>query len=88
MKPPFSISHGDNGGASDDFSTNSDPIFATVLPTKPTLVTTNTTTVKPTSSVLYPYLLATAAYYQTAEFPNLDDMVRFFTKPGIISAEN
>ena len=33
---------------------------------------------KPSSSVLCPHLFAHAAYYQTAEFPNLDDMVRFF----------
>ena len=78
MKPPFSISHGDNGGANDDFSTNNDPIFTTILPTKPTVLTTTTNTAKPTSSVLYPPLFAKAAYYHTAEFLNLNDMVRLF----------
>ena len=72
-KPPFPISHGDTGSASDDFSTNNAPIFEIVIPTKPTLVTSNTNTVKPTSSVLYPHLFAKAAYYQTAEFSNLDE---------------
>ena len=67
-KPPFPISHGDNAGATDDFSTNNAPIFATIIPTKPTIQLTTTNSLKPTSSVLYPHLFATAAYYQTAEF--------------------
>ena len=77
-KPPFPISHGDNGGATDDLSTNNDPIFATILPTKPTIQLTNTNRIKPTSSVLHPQLFAKAAYYQTAEFPNFKDMVQIF----------
>ena len=32
----------------------------------------------PTSSQLYPHLFAKAAYYHTAKFSNLNDMVRFF----------
>ena len=79
MKPPLSISHGDNGGANDDFSTNNDPISTTILPTKPTVLTTTTNNVKPTSGVLYPHLFAKVAYYLTAEFPGLNDMVRFFS---------
>ena len=36
-KLPFPISHGDNGGATnDDFSTYNNSIFTTILPTKPT----------------------------------------------------
>ena len=77
MKPPFSISHGDNGGATNDISPNSVLIFTNILTTIPTIQLTNTTSLKPTSSVLYPHLFAKTAYYQTAEFPNLDDMVRF-----------
>ena len=87
MKPPFSISHGDTGSATDDFSTNNYPIFATIVSTKPTIQLTNTNSLKPTSSVLYPHLFAKAAYYQTAEFSNFKDMVQFFMKPGIIPAE-
>ena len=74
---------GDTEGDCDDFSTNNDPIFATILPTKPTVHTTTTNTMKPTSSVLYPHLFAKAAYYHTDEFLNLNDMVRFSMKPAI-----
>ena len=77
-KRPFPISHGDNGGATNDISTNSVPIFTNIIPTKPTIQLTNTISLKPTSSVLYPHLFAKAAYYQTAEFPNFKDMVQFF----------
>ena len=77
-KPPFPISHGDSGSATDDFSTNSDLIFTNILTTKPAVMTTTTNTVNPTSSVLYPHLFAKAAYYQTVGFPNSKDMVQFF----------
>ena len=36
VKPTFSISHGDTGVECADLSTNNDPIFATLLPTKST----------------------------------------------------
>ena len=85
-KPPFPISYGDIGGATNDFSANNEPILEIIIPTKPT-ITTTTNNLKPTSSVLYPHLFAKAAYYQTAEFPNFKDMVQFFMKPGIIPAE-
>ena len=75
MQPTFFISHGDNGGECDDFSTNNDPILSTISPTKPTVLALTTNNADPTSCVLYPHLFAKAAYYQTAEFQNLDDMV-------------
>ena len=87
VKQTFSISYGYNGGATDDFSTNNDPIFATILPTKPTIQLTNTNRLKPTNSVLHPHLFAKAAYFQTAEFLYFKDLVQFFMKPGIIPAE-
>ena len=36
------------------------------------------TRLKPTTPVLQPHLLAKVPFYQTAEFPDLDNMVRFF----------
>ena len=78
VQPTFSVSHGDTGGGCVDFSTNYDPIFATFLPTKPSVLASTASTVKPTSSMLYPYLLAKAANFQSDKFPNFDDMVRFF----------
>ena len=72
VKPTFYISHGDTGGECDDLWSDYDPIFATILPTKPTVLLSETNTVKPTTSVLYPHLFAKAAYYHTAKFPNLD----------------
>ena len=36
------------------------------------------TRLKPTTPVLQPHLFAKVPFYQTAEFPDLDNMVRFF----------
>ena len=49
-----------------------------LLGNTPTVLALSTNTVKSKASVLYSHLFVLTAYYQTAEFPNLDDTIRLF----------